>query len=224
VRMLAALSVDEVEEEIRGSLNADVEMVEAIQARGLLSVPACERSRSRLEQRQLALHAVDVHAMTTLHATSGPCGIPSRTGCSRSVCRIRSGWVAAAGMIILVPSNANRAVGDGDCTLGFRLPTAPWADDLTPKPTYWDPARKGLLSGEQLHFDLRRMDIAYLKSQAGLRDQRHVSLLQIDPVALIALRKTGRCEFSIPELLYDLDCPGHYMRRIKALFDEELRF
>jgi hypothetical protein len=42
ISCLAALSVDEVEEEIRGSLNADVDMIEAIQACGLLSVPACE--------------------------------------------------------------------------------------------------------------------------------------------------------------------------------------
>jgi hypothetical protein len=86
------------------------------------------------------------------------------------------------------------------------------------KPTYWDAARKGLLSGEQLHFDLRRMDMAYLENQKREYEiTRHVSLLQIDPVALIALRQTGRCEFGIPELLYDLDCPGHYMRRIKSV-------
>jgi hypothetical protein len=41
--------------------------------------------------------------------------------------------------------------------------------------------------------------------------------MQIDPLALIALRQTGRCEFSIPEVFYDLDCPGHYMRRIKSV-------
>jgi hypothetical protein len=46
ISCLPGLSVDRVEEEIRGSLNADAEMVEATQARGLLSVPACERSRS----------------------------------------------------------------------------------------------------------------------------------------------------------------------------------
>jgi hypothetical protein len=86
------------------------------------------------------------------------------------------------------------------------------------KPTYWDAARKGLLSGEQLHFDLRRMDVAYLENHKREYEiTRHVSLLQIDPVALIALRQTGRCEFSVPELLYDLDCPGHYMRRIKSV-------
>jgi hypothetical protein len=85
------------------------------------------------------------------------------------------------------------------------------------KPGYWDAARKGLLSGEQLHFDLRRMDLAYLENHKREYEiTRHISLLQVDPVALIALRQTGRCEFNVPELLYDLDCPGHYMRRIKS--------
>lgn len=86
------------------------------------------------------------------------------------------------------------------------------------KPTYWDATRKGLLSGEQLHFDLRRMDVAYLESHRREHElTRHVSIQQIDPVALIALRQTGRCEFRIPELLYDMDCPGHYLRRIKSV-------
>ena len=86
------------------------------------------------------------------------------------------------------------------------------------KPTYWDATRKGLLSGEQLHFDLRRMDVAYLENHRREHElTRHVSLLQIDPVALISLRQTGRCEFKIPELLYDMDCPGGYLRRIKSV-------
>lgn len=86
------------------------------------------------------------------------------------------------------------------------------------KPGYWDSAKKGLLSGEQLHLDLRRMDLAYLESyKREYEITKHISLMQIDPVALIALRQTGRCEFAILEVLYDLDCPGHYMRRIKSV-------
>jgi hypothetical protein len=34
-------------------------------------------------------------------------------------------------------------------------------------------------------------------------------------VALITLKATGSCQVRIPEWLYDLDCPGHYMRRLK---------
>jgi hypothetical protein len=86
------------------------------------------------------------------------------------------------------------------------------------QPSYWDATRKGLLSGEQLQLDLRRMDIAYLENhRRELELTRHISLLQIDPVALITLRQTGRCEFNIPELLYDMDCPGLYLRRIKSV-------
>jgi Tc toxin complex TcA C-terminal TcB-binding domain len=44
-----------------------------------------------------------------------------------------------------------------------------------------------------------------------------VSLRQLDPVALVALKSTGSCQVGIPEWLYDLDGPGHYMRRIKSV-------
>ena len=86
------------------------------------------------------------------------------------------------------------------------------------EPAYWDTAKKGLLAGEQLHLDLRRMDLAYLESHTREYEiTKHVSLVQTDPLALIALRQIGRCQFAIPEVLYDLDCPGHYMRRIKSV-------
>jgi hypothetical protein len=42
-----------------------------------------------------------------------------------------------------------------------------------------------------------------------------VSLRQLSPVALLTLKATGTCQVTIPEWLYDRDCPGHYMRRIK---------
>ncbi|ABH00190.1 possible insecticidal toxin protein, C-terminal (plasmid) [Rhodococcus jostii RHA1] len=81
---------------------------------------------------------------------------------------------------------------------------------------YWDGGRKGLLSGDALHLDVKRMEMAYLdNNKRELELTRHVSLRQLDPVALLGLRATGSCEVSIPEWLYDRDCPGHYMRRIK---------
>jgi len=46
---------------------------------------------------------------------------------------------------------------------------------------------------------------------------KHVSLRQLNPVALLTLKATGSCTLTIPEWLYDLDCPGHYMRRIKGI-------
>jgi hypothetical protein len=44
-----------------------------------------------------------------------------------------------------------------------------------------------------------------------------VSLQQLDPLALLQLRTTGSCEISTPEWLFDLDAPGHYLRRLKTV-------
>lgn len=46
---------------------------------------------------------------------------------------------------------------------------------------------------------------------------KHISLRQLDPIALLKLREEGECFVSIPETLFDLDYPGHYMRRIKSI-------
>jgi hypothetical protein len=83
---------------------------------------------------------------------------------------------------------------------------------------YWDSLKKGLLAGEALSFDLRRMETAYLdlnKRQFELT--KHVSLASLDPHALLTLVDSGICKFSIPEWLYDLDFPGQHMRRIKSV-------
>jgi len=83
---------------------------------------------------------------------------------------------------------------------------------------YWDGGRKGLLSGEALHLDVKRMECAYYdNNKRELELTSHVSLRQLDPVALLALRSTGTCTVSIPEWLFDRDCPGHYLRRIKTV-------
>ena len=81
---------------------------------------------------------------------------------------------------------------------------------------YWDTGHQGLLSGEALHLDLKRMELAYHdNNKRELELTRHVSLRQLDPLALLALRTTGHCTFTVPEWLFDRECPGHYMRRIK---------
>jgi hypothetical protein len=83
---------------------------------------------------------------------------------------------------------------------------------------YWDSLKKGLLAGEKLAFDLKRMESAYLASNAReLELVKHVSLLQVDPTALVDLRTKHKCVVAVPELLFDLDTPGHYMRRLKAV-------
>jgi hypothetical protein len=83
---------------------------------------------------------------------------------------------------------------------------------------YWDSGRKGLLSGEALHLDVKRMELAYLENnKRELELTRHVSLRQLEPVALLLLKSTGSCVINLPEWLYDRDCPGHYLRRIKSV-------
>ncbi len=83
---------------------------------------------------------------------------------------------------------------------------------------YWDGGRKGLLSGEALLLDVKRMELAYHEHNRNEYElTKHVSLLQIDPLALVNLRRTGRCTFKIPEAQFDLDGPGHYFRRIKSV-------
>jgi len=82
---------------------------------------------------------------------------------------------------------------------------------------YWDSGHQGLLSGEALCLDVKRMELAYHESNTReLELTRHVSLRLLDPMALLALKVAGSCTVTVPEWLYDWDGPGHYMRRIKA--------
>lgn len=81
---------------------------------------------------------------------------------------------------------------------------------------YYDSLKKGLLSGERLQKDLRRMEMAYLEeNKREFELTKHLSLMLLNPQALIDLRATGSCEFNIPEACFDMDHPGHYLRRIK---------
>jgi hypothetical protein len=83
---------------------------------------------------------------------------------------------------------------------------------------YWDSLRKGLLAGEHLQYDLRRLESAYIEeNRREFELTKHVSLAMLDPLALIKLRETGRCFFDLPEELFDHDFPGHYFRRIKSV-------
>ncbi len=83
---------------------------------------------------------------------------------------------------------------------------------------YWDSLRKGLLAGDKLSFDLRRMESAYQERNIRrLELTKHVSLAQIAPMALLVLKETGECTIELPEALFDLDYPGHYLRRLKSV-------
>lgn len=78
--------------------------------------------------------------------------------------------------------------------------------------------KEGLLAGERLHLDVKRMEAAYLDlNRREYELTKHVSLRQLDPVALLRLRAEGTCEITLPEELFDLDCPGHYFRRLTSV-------
>lgn len=77
---------------------------------------------------------------------------------------------------------------------------------------------RGLLAGEKLGHDIKRMDVAYLEQdKREMEITKPISLLSIDPSQLQALRETGACEINLPEVLFDLDFPGQYFRRIRAV-------
>jgi hypothetical protein len=62
------------------------------------------------------------------------------------------------------------------------------------------------------------MEVAYLdQNKREYELTKHVSLAQLDPAALVQLKNTGRCILQVPETIFDLDHPGHYMRRIKSI-------
>ena len=83
---------------------------------------------------------------------------------------------------------------------------------------YWDSLKKGLLSGDKLQYDLRRLESSYIEqNRRELELTKHISLALLDPVALVKLRETGKCFFTLPEEIFDLDYPGHYFRRIKSV-------
>ncbi|MGD2086306.1 MAG: neuraminidase-like domain-containing protein [Candidatus Aminicenantes bacterium] len=83
---------------------------------------------------------------------------------------------------------------------------------------YWDSLKKGLLAGEKLHHDLKRLELAYIRqNKREYEISKHISLGLLDPLALLQLKETGTCDIDIPEVLFDLDYPGQYMRRIKSV-------
>ncbi len=83
---------------------------------------------------------------------------------------------------------------------------------------YWNSLKKGLLAGEKLQHDLKRMEMAYLEqNKRGFEITKNISVGLLDPMALINLKQTGTCYVNLPETIFDLDYPGHYQRRIKSV-------
>ena len=98
---------------------------------------------------------------------------------------------------------------------------------------YWDGLHSGLLAGEKLLADLHAMEVAYLENDKHeIEITRPVSLWELEnrtelyedeksvPTPLQNLTDDGYCEFSIPELLYKIDFPNQYFRRIRDIWIE----
>ena len=80
----------------------------------------------------------------------------------------------------------------------------------------WDNLHEGLLSGERLQLVIRQMEKSYYDENTREYElTKHISLRLHSPFQLLQLRESGYCELEFPEWLFDLDYPGHYMRRIK---------
>ncbi|MFZ2898277.1 MAG: hypothetical protein WA004_06645 [Saprospiraceae bacterium] len=93
---------------------------------------------------------------------------------------------------------------------------------------YWDGGRKGLLSGEALYLDLKRLELAYHDyNKREYEIVKHITLSSdsssnwaaqagviIDNCEIID-NSVKEIKFTLEESLFDLDFPGHYMRRIK---------
>jgi hypothetical protein len=86
------------------------------------------------------------------------------------------------------------------------------------QPAYWDNLKQGLLAGDKLALDLRRMELAFVEdNRREYEITRHVSLQEFAPDKLRELTETGLTTVTLPETLFDADYPGHYMRRLKAV-------
>lgn len=80
----------------------------------------------------------------------------------------------------------------------------------------WDNLHEGMLAGERLQHTLRRMEQTYYNENVREYElTKHISLRQHFPLEFLILKETGCCTIELPEWLFDMDYPGHYMRRIK---------
>jgi len=84
------------------------------------------------------------------------------------------------------------------------------------QPGYWDNLKKGLQSADQLVYDIKRMEAAYLdQNRREYELTKHISLAALDPLALLQLKNTGKCTVSLPEVIFAVDHPELYRLRAK---------
>lgn len=82
----------------------------------------------------------------------------------------------------------------------------------------WDNLHEGLLAGDRLQLAVKQMEKAYYDENCREYElTKHISLRLHAPAAFLQLKLTGSCELELPEWMFDLDYPGHYLRRIKMV-------
>lgn len=82
----------------------------------------------------------------------------------------------------------------------------------------WNNLQKGLLAGEGLMLSLNQMEKSYAEGYIRRMEiEKNISLMQLNPTALLNLINDGECIFELTEKLFDDDFPGHYARTIKTI-------
>lgn len=82
----------------------------------------------------------------------------------------------------------------------------------------WNSLHEGLMAGERLDMALHTMDHAYMELNCREYElTKQLSLRLQFPLAFLQLKTCGYCEIEIPEWMFDLDYPSHYMRRIRNI-------
>src|SRR5690606_41219042 len=80
--------------------------------------------------------------------------------------------------------------------------------------SYWDGGYKGLLAGESLYLDLKRLEMGYHEHTSREYEMtKHVSIRRIDPLLLLKIKATGACEIKLPEWIYNTATLGPHMTR-----------
>ena len=83
---------------------------------------------------------------------------------------------------------------------------------------YWDTMKKGLLSGDRLLLDIKRLESNYFDNNKRAYELvKNISMASLSPESLIQLKNNGQCDFTIPEMVFDMDYPGQYLRRMKSV-------
>jgi hypothetical protein len=84
------------------------------------------------------------------------------------------------------------------------------------KSTHWNSLYKGLMAGDTLLVNIRELEKAYLERNVrSLELTKSVSLAELAPGELMRLISMGSCSVRIPNKVFNMDYPNHYLRRIK---------